>query len=70
VLKTIQKFKLVLMSAALLLAGWLYIRLTFARLGQEKQKVRELVELALKKLRDEASDPKHFLSKNPPHVDR
>ncbi|PLW37160.1 hypothetical protein PCANC_05232 [Puccinia coronata f. sp. avenae] len=54
VLKTIQKFKLVLMSAALLLAGWLYIRLTFARLGQEKQKVRELVELALTKLRDES----------------
>jgi len=53
-LKTLKKFKLILISLALLVSGWLYIRLTISRIGEEKQKVRELVELALTKLRDES----------------
>ncbi|WAR56292.1 hypothetical protein PtB15_7B138 [Puccinia triticina] len=53
-LKTLKKFKLILLSILLALAGWVYLKLEFSRIGQEKQKVRELVELALTKLRDES----------------
>ncbi|KNZ47272.1 hypothetical protein VP01_655g9 [Puccinia sorghi] len=53
-LKTLKKFKLILISVALLVSGWLYIRLTISRIGSEKQRVRELVEVALTKLRDES----------------
>ncbi|KAA1085213.1 inner nuclear membrane protein enriched at telomere/subtelomere region [Puccinia graminis f. sp. tritici] len=52
--KTIKKFKLILLSLVLVLAGWIYIRLTISSIAEEKQKVRELVELALTKLRDES----------------
>lgn len=68
VFKLIKKFKLLIISLCLGAFGWIYLRITISRIGQEKEKVRELVELALNKLRDESwihhTNPS--LSPNPP----
>ncbi|POW20182.1 hypothetical protein PSHT_03832 [Puccinia striiformis] len=68
--KIIKKFKSILISIFLVFLAWVYGSLKIKKYRQEKIKVRELVDLALIKLRDESwihhTNPS--LSPNPPRL--
>lgn len=52
--KLIKRFKLVLLSLITMAIGWIYLKVKLVRISEEKEKVKELVEITLSKLREES----------------
>ncbi|KAH9813175.1 Man1-Src1p-C-terminal domain-containing protein [Melampsora americana] len=52
--KLIKRFKLILLSLMSIGIGWIYLKVKLVRISEEKEKVKELVEITLTKLREES----------------
>ncbi|EGG13070.1 uncharacterized protein MELLADRAFT_86966 [Melampsora larici-populina 98AG31] len=52
--KLIKRFKLILLSLISMAIGWVYLKVKLVRISEEKEKVKELVEITLSKLREES----------------